>query len=225
MKQFLIHSAISSSFLIFIIVTIPTIYGQLFAGSQHPDSTPYERPLRNFGTSASELTKEEKKAIDAEIFTPDDWCQLYKVKVDKHTIGHYPPSNILKCRPAHFGLNESNLIGKLRQLEPNNGCSEQGIKIKTALGDDLNKDTIIGVVHRGECPFIQKARNAEKAGVKALIIVDNDQKSNSLLTLIGDGEDAYKYVNIPVISVLAKEKQILSTPGLCLPQLKVITIN
>ena len=44
-------------------------HAQLFKGSQHPDSTPYVRPLKNFGTSASKFTKEEQNVVDSELFT------------------------------------------------------------------------------------------------------------------------------------------------------------
>ena len=174
----------------------------------------YQRPLKNFGTRASELTKEEEKTVESEMFTPKDWCRLYKMEINAKNVEQHEPSNILNCRPAHFGLNESNVVGKLRELEPITACSDDDTKIKTIFGDDLNKDIIIGVVHRGECPFIQKAKNAKKAGVKALIIVDNDiENTNTLLTLIGDGDDEYTQVHIPVVSVLAKEKELLSIAG------------
>ena len=102
--------------------------------------------------------------------TEDKAIALYDNALAKQNQGDYKGSlkdftvylsYILNCRPAHFGLNESNVVGKLRELEPITACSDDDTKIKTIFGDDLNKDIIIGVVHRGECPFIQKAKNAK----------------------------------------------------------------
>ena len=69
-------------------------HAQLFKGSQHPDSTPYVRPLKNFGTSASKFTEEEQNVVDSELFTPEEWCNLYKMKVDENNINHQLSRNM-----------------------------------------------------------------------------------------------------------------------------------
>ena len=48
----------------------------------------YQRPLKNFGTRASELTKEEEKTIESEVFTPKDWCHLYKMEINAKNVEH-----------------------------------------------------------------------------------------------------------------------------------------
>ena len=89
----------------------------------------YQRPLKNFGTRASELTKEEEKTIESEVFTPKDWCHLYKMEINAKNVEQHEPSNILNCRPAHFGLNESNVVGKLRELEPITACHNKTLAL------------------------------------------------------------------------------------------------
>lgn len=193
---------------------IGSSHAQLFKGSQHPDSTPYVRPLKNFGTSASQFTKEEKKIIDSELFVPQEWCNLYKMKVDENSINLQQPSKNMKCRPAYFGVNRTKLIGKIRQLEPITACDSAATTIKTFHGDDKDSTAIIAVAHRGECTFIQKAKSAVKAGAKGLLIVDTDPTSdNNLLTLVATGEDEHTRVDIPVVSLLMEEAELLSIPG------------
>lgn len=188
-------------------------HAQLFQGSQHPDSTPYVRPLKNFGTSASQFTKEEQKVIDSELFTPPEWCNLYKIKVDENNVKNQL-SKSMKCRPAYFGVNQTKLIGKIRQLKPITACDSAATTIETVHGDDEDATAIIAVAYRGECSFIQKARSAVKAGAKGLLIVDTVPSSvPTLLTLIATGEDENANVDIPVVSIMMEEKEVLSIPG------------
>ena len=51
----------------------------------------YQRPLKNFGTRASELTKEEEKTIESEVFTPRDWCHLYKMEINAKNVEQHEP--------------------------------------------------------------------------------------------------------------------------------------
>ena len=133
------------------------------------------------------------------------------MKVDENNINHQLSRN-MKCRPAYFWVNRTD-GGKLRQLKPINACKAFDNNW-TFTETTRIKRCRFAVAYRGGCSFIQKARSAVKAGAKGLLIVDTDPTSDrKLLTLIATGEDEYANVDIPVVSIMMEEKEVLSVPG------------
>lgn len=71
------------------------------------------------------------------------------------------------------------------------------------------KDRII-LIERGDCTFVDKARKAQKAGAKAVIVIDNVPGSSSkdlpMFAMSGDGRND---VNIPVVFLFKNDADIL----------------
>jgi hypothetical protein len=171
----------------------------------------YVRPLKAFGFKAADLDAMENAIVEKEDYVPPGWCRLWKTGND-----HSEESAIaIPCKPALFAANTSNIISaKIRQLSSETGCGHD-IQIVTMYGDDEgNQPPTVVVAHRGKCTFIEKAKNAQKAGADALVIVDNNADQNTkLMLLVGQGDDTNTTLPIPVVSVYAKEKELLSMHG------------
>jgi hypothetical protein len=65
----------------------------------------------------------------------------------------------------------------------------------------------IAVVDRGSCNFIVKSKNAQAAGAKALLVVDN-KRDTCLAPAMGDGGDT-SVLTIPTISVNALDGDVI----------------
>lgn len=71
------------------------------------------------------------------------------------------------------------------------------------------KDKII-IVERGECTFVDKARKAQQAGAKAVIVIDNVLGSSSTdLPMFAMSGDGVNDVTIPVVFVFQKDAEVL----------------
>lgn len=80
----------------------------------------------------------------------------------------------------------------------------------------------IAIARRGDCMFVQKARNVEKLGAAGLIVVDNDQESTasaaSMFSMSGDGIND---VSIPVLFLYGAEGTTLMDVVLKNPDLVI----
>lgn len=63
----------------------------------------------------------------------------------------------------------------------------------------------VAMIDRGNCTFVQKARNAQTAGAKGVVIVDNSRETCTPPTLGGDAAD----ITIPVFSIGATDGDVL----------------
>lgn len=65
-------------------------------------------------------------------------------------------------------------------------------------------------MQRGDCTFVDKARKAQAAGAKAVIVIDNVIDSSSkdmpMFAMSGDGKDD---VTIPVVFLFSNDAKIL----------------
>lgn len=59
------------------------------------------------------------------------------------------------------------------------------------------------LIQRGECSFLSKAINAEKAGALAAIIADNDPTSDYLIDMITD--ETTRNTNLPTVFLQYKD--------------------
>jgi hypothetical protein len=66
----------------------------------------------------------------------------------------------------------------------------------------------IAVVDRGSCNFIVKTKNAQAAGAKALLVIDN-KRDTCLAPGMSDGGDTTSVITIPTISVNALDGDII----------------
>lgn len=113
---------------------------------------------------------------------------------------------VLTAGSAQFGSEfqeDETVDGNIIAVEPFNGC----------LWPLKNKHSIngkIAIVERGQCMFIEKARNVQRAGGIGLIVVDNvpgsSLKTSPLFAMSGDGNDN---VNIPVVFLYSDDGQRL----------------
>ncbi|XP_071490200.1 ER degradation-enhancing alpha-mannosidase-like protein 3 [Diadema antillarum] len=112
---------------------------------------------------------------------------------------------VLAAGPAQFGmdLNENfAAVGELVVAEPLTACSD-------ITNGHLMQGKII-IVSRGDCMFIEKARQLEKLGAHGGIVIDNVPDTSSdtaaMFAMSGDGTDD---VNIPMVFLFTKEGRIL----------------
>lgn len=111
--------------------------------------------------------------------------------------------------PAQFGLDlaslEEALEGVIVRAEPIDACSLQAIRNKTFLRGK------IVLTQRGNCMFIEKARNAQKLGAIGVVVVDNVENSSSktmpMFAMSGDGSSD---VTIPAVFLYSQDAKILS---------------
>ncbi|GFV96223.1 ER degradation-enhancing alpha-mannosidase-like protein 3 [Trichonephila clavipes] len=125
------------------------------------------------------------------------------------TVYYYTPEaknrKILQACPAKFGKDirgKSPIEANLKVAQPFKACS-----------DIQNPDELkgrIAVVKRGSCMFIEKARNLEKAGAIATIVIDSAPASSirgsKMFSMDGHGKND---VSIPVVFLFAEEANIL----------------
>ncbi|KAL5281282.1 EDEM3 family protein [Megaselia abdita] len=114
-------------------------------------------------------------------------------------------STVLTAGPSHFGkeLKYGEFIeGEVLMSNPLKCCS--------TLENLENIEQKIVLSERGDCTFVDKARRAEKAGAKGLIICDNNDgtssETDSMFAMSGDGTND---VTIPVVFIYSKECNIL----------------
>ncbi|XP_054157935.1 ER degradation-enhancing alpha-mannosidase-like protein 3 [Oppia nitens] len=114
---------------------------------------------------------------------------------------------VLSAGPAQFGLDLGNIDdsidGNIVLMDPLNAC-------KWPLKNGLQVNGKIAVVERGDCMFVDKARNVQKAGGIAVIVIDNvvnsSSKTSPMFAMSGDGHDD---VDIAVLFVYWEDGQIL----------------
>lgn len=121
--------------------------------------------------------------------------------------------------PSHFSkelTGEEFIQEQLVYAEPFRLCSDLQNPVETVKGK-------IVVIERGDCTFVDKARKAQKAGAKAVIVTDNVPGSSAddqpMFAMSGDGKDD---VNIPVVFIFSVEAKTLKAALNKNPQLEVI---
>lgn len=119
----------------------------------------------------------------------------------------YKGNVVLNACPAQFGLDLSRgdvgMGAEVSIAEPIKACSS------LANAEELKHR--IAVIERGECMFIDKARQAETAGAVGVIIIDNNEGSSSdkqqIFAMAGDGSN--NDVKIPAVLLFSEEGRIL----------------
>lgn len=127
----------------------------------------------------------------------------------------------LPAGPALFGIDLNSksvpVTGKVLQVEPFDACNE--LFSEETL---FNLKGKIALASRGDCMFVQKARNVQKLGAIGLIVVDNNEKSSAnsahVFSMSGDGTND---VNIPSLFLYGQEAIILLDAVKELPQLDI----
>lgn len=129
---------------------------------------------------------------------------------------------ILVAGPSHFSkelTGEEFIQEKIVYAEPYRLCS------KLQNPSEELKDKII-VIERGDCTFVDKARRAQTAGAKAVIVTDNVPGSSSdhqpMFAMSGDGTDDVK---IPVVFIFSVEAKMLKAAYDNNPEMEVIIDN
>ena len=150
-----------------------------------------------FGRGSSENRNSKRTqirrpvSITCEITNPDDLANHF---------GGKGSSRELICAPAKFGppVTEDGLIGHVMMASPPNGCEPFNL-----IEDGRYKDAIV-MIDRGGCYFNHKVVHAQRAGAKAVVII-NHQGENVLFSPDID-EKATTFqpepVNIPLVMVL-----------------------
>lgn len=112
---------------------------------------------------------------------------------------------VLAAGPAQFGMDLSDnfaAVGELVMADPFTACN--GIT-----NGHLMQGKII-IMTRGDCMFVEKARNLQKLGAHGGIVVDNVADTSSdtaaMFAMSGDGTDD---VNIPMVFLFSKEGKLL----------------
>lgn len=123
----------------------------------------------------------------------------------------------LMAGPSHFSpeiFSGEFVEAQVVIAEPLRGCS-----------DLSDTDAISGkilVVERGDCTFVDKARRAQKAGAKAVIVCDNVSGSSGetqpMFAMSGDGNNN---VTIPVVFMFSVEYKTLSNAIAKNPNLEI----
>lgn len=123
----------------------------------------------------------------------------------------------LMAGPSHFSpeiFSGEFVEAEVVIAEPLRGCS-----------DLSDTDAISGkilVVERGDCTFVDKARRAQKAGAKAVIVCDNVSGSSGetqpMFAMSGDGNNN---VTIPVVFMFSVEYKTLSNAIAKNPNLEI----
>lgn len=84
----------------------------------------------------------------------------------------------------------------------------------------------IAIVERGDCTFIDKARRAQKAGAKAVIVIDNVPDTSihnqPMFAMSGDGTDD---ITIPAAFLFTKEAESLKLELIRNPDSEVFSCN
>lgn len=108
---------------------------------------------------------------------------------------------VYKAGPSQFGYNLSNnppVLGQLAVARPLKAC-----------GDVENGDEVVGkiaIIERGDCMFVDKARNLQRKGAIGGIVLDQAQGSSSeslsLFAMSGDGTND---ITIPMVFLFWKQ--------------------
>ncbi|XP_014671067.1 PREDICTED: ER degradation-enhancing alpha-mannosidase-like protein 3 [Priapulus caudatus] len=112
---------------------------------------------------------------------------------------------VLTAGPAQFGIElkgSQGVHGRVVVATPLKGCG--------ALANADEMKGAIGIVERGDCMFVEKARNLVKVGAIAGIVLDNNLGTSSstapMFAMSGDGS---KDIFIPMVFLFQAESQIL----------------
>lgn len=129
---------------------------------------------------------------------------------------------VLMAGPSHFSkelMGDDSVRQKLIFAEPFRLCS----KLQNSHEDVKGK---IMVIERGDCTFVDKARRAQTAGAKAVIVTDNVPGSSAndqpMFAMSGDGNDD---VTIPVVFIFTEDAKILREAHQKNPDLEVNHTN
>jgi len=132
---------------------------------------------------------------------PDEFGPMSVIFLPNLESGELPKQ--YHAGPAQFGLNlkhHPGLFGKLLLAEPLDACTQLSYNAST----DLTNKII--VAKRGNCIFIDKTRNIQKAGALGLIIIDNTPESSySSTVLFSMSGDGVQDVKIPSVFLFSKE--------------------
>lgn len=143
--------------------------------------------IHNSAAAQSSEAAEEGSLFMQEMISLSQQQKQYEYKL--RAVSFVLPNNIkisLLAGPAQFGSEVGeNIIESLAvKLNPFDGCNLEKILNKNL----MNK---IAIVKRGDCMFIEKARNVQKLGAVGMIIVDNVENSSSkylpMFSMSGDG--------------------------------------
>lgn len=109
--------------------------------------------------------------------------------------------------PSHFSpelIAEEFVEAEILIASPLRGCTDLNDT------DDIRGKILI--VERGDCTFVDKARRAQKAGAKAVIVCDNVPGSSGetqpMFAMSGDGNND---VTIPVVFMFSVEYKTLGS--------------
>lgn len=126
---------------------------------------------------------------------------------------------ILRAGPSHFSkelTGDEFVQEKLVYAKPFRLCSKLQIPI-----EQVNNRIV--VIERGDCTFVEKARAAQEAGAKAVIVTDNVPGTSSdeqaIFAMSGDGTDDVK---IPVVFIFSAEAKLLKNAYDSNPETEVI---
>lgn len=110
-----------------------------------------------------------------------------------------------KIRPAkNFGTSFPRTYNRIELAiaDPYHGCS--------SLNNAHNVRGNIVLIQRGECSFVTKSLNAERAGAIAAVITDNDPNNDqSFIDMVDDNTE--REVHIPANFLLGKDGYIITS--------------
>lgn len=121
----------------------------------------------------------------------------------------YNGTVVLDACPARFGLDlnrgDVGISAEISVGEPYKGCAT------LSNADDLKHR--IAVLERGECMFIDKARQAQEAGAVGVIIIDNVEGSSSdtqPIFAMSNDEGNSDDVKIPAVLLFSEQGRVLN---------------
>lgn len=106
----------------------------------------------------------------------------------------------VRAGPAHFGkvlTGNKKVTAKTVIVQPFKGCTPPNSP------DEIKGK--IAVVKRGDCMFVDKARNVQKAGAVGAIIIDNTAGSNAAVSIFSMSGDGTNDVVIPTVFLFADD--------------------
>lgn len=125
---------------------------------------------------------------------------------------------ILMAGPSHFSkelTGDEFIQEKVVYAKPFRLCTKLQIPIEQI------KNRIL-VIERGDCTFVEKARTAQEAGAKAVIVTDNvpgtSADEQTMFAMSGDGTDDVK---IPVVFIFSAEAKLLKDAYDSNPEMEV----
>ena len=135
--------------------------------------------------------------------------QLQKSQEDLRSVQFTSPKTGVKIAlpagTALFGVDVNDwghgLYAPAVKIDPFHGC-----EVRPDHNHIRNVEGRIAIVRRGDCMFVQKARNCEKLGAAGVIVIDNDQEStasgSNMFSMSGDGSND---VTVPVLFLYGVE--------------------